>query len=615
MSHKSLEITLKGFFGKLGSVLTAVRVWTVNIFTLLLLLYVVGGAAYLLSKRPPGVDPAGKVLILNPEGVVKDQEVYPTDFDFPFAMPAEKQIQSRDLIRLIRAAAEDQDLAGILVDFSDTSFTGPSTALAIAGELATLRQAGKTVIAYSEVLNTSAYLMAAQADEIYVHPSGAVAINGIGGYRDYTRELTDKLNITIHNYSQGDYKSAVEGLTRSDMSDADKLQREELYGPIWAALKTRMAQGRQVKPEQIQHMADNFSVPMLNEGAYDGLAHAKEVGLISGTLTFPELRALMIERYGKSEDEEGDRETYPHISWQAYQAQLEPEESDAEDAVAVVFVEGGIRQGKMGPGVAGSDDIAPLIRKAHEDKSTRAIVLRVNSPGGSVIASDLIRDELAAAKLKGIPVVVSMGDVAASGGVWVSTPADTIFAEPTTITGSIGVAIAFPTLENVFDYIGVNFDGVTTSEHAGWGPALSVDEKLDAIFARWAGSAYEEFINKVAVSRDRESDYIRSIAGGRVWLAPKALELGLIDKLGSMENAIEFAAGQAELKDFRTNYVVKKTSPFMALLRELSVEAGFFSSYSEGQFGARMAALFTIFDGVSQPRATILCDSCLIEML
>lgn len=606
---------MKSFFSKLGNLLTAVRVWTVNLFTLLLLIYVVGGAIYLMSKRSPTVDPAGKVLILNPEGRVQDQEVFPEEFGFPFNMAAEKQIQSRDLIKLIRAAAADEDLAGILIDFSDASFAGPSTALNIAKELAALRENGKQVVAYSEVLDTSAYLMAAQADEIYVHPSGAVAINGIGGYRDYTRELTDKLKITIHNYSQGDYKSAVEGLTRNDMSDADRLQREEMYGPIWAALKQRMAQGRGVEPEQIQHLADNFSVPMVDEAAYDGLAHAKEVGLISGTLTFPELRALMIERFGKSEEEEDDRETYPHISWQAYKSQLEPESSEAEEAVAVVFVQGGIRQGKMGPGVAGSDDVAPLIRKAYENKATRAIVLRVNSPGGSVIASDLIRDELAAAKLKGIPVVVSMGDVAASGGVWVSTPADTIFAEPTTITGSIGVAIAFPTLENVFDYIGVNFDGVTTSEHAGWGPVMPVDEKLDAIFARWAGSAYEQFINKVALSRDKDTEYIRSIAGGRVWLAPKALELGLIDDLGTMEEAIAYAAEQAGLDDFKVNYVVKDVSPVMMLLREFSLEAGGFIQFSHSEMSSRIATIFDMLEGVSQPRATLLCDVCLVEML
>ena len=606
---------MKNFFARLGTVLAAIRVWTVNLFTLFLLIYIVGGAIYLLSKRPGKVDPAGKVLILNPEGIVQDQEVFPTEFGFPFNIPSQNQIQSRDLIRLIRAAAADEKLAGVLLDFSKTDFSGPSTALNVARELAAVREAGKPVIAYSEVLDTSAYLMAAQADEIYVHPSGAVAINGIGGYRDYTRELTDKLKITIHNYSQGDYKSAVEGLTRTDMSDADRLQREEIYAPIWTALKMNMSEARGLDPQQFQDMADDYSVPIIDEAAYDGLAYAQAQGMISGTRSFPELRSLMIERFGKSEDQDDSRETYPHIGWNAYLNQLEPQHIDAEDAVAVVFVEGGIQQSKMGPGVAGSDDVAPLIRRAHEDDSTRAIVLRVNSPGGSIIASDIIRDELAAAKAKAIPVIVSMGDVAASGGVWVSTPADTIFAEPTTITGSIGVAIAFPTLENVFEYIGVNFDGVTTSEHAGWGINQGVDEKLDAIFARWASSAYQRFIDQVAKSRGKDPEYIRSIAGGRVWLAPKALELGLIDELGTMEDAISYAAAQAELDKYRVNYVVKEVSPAIALLRAFSLGAAGGATSSYNVFSERVAKLLAVVEDLEQPRATLLCSHCLVEIL
>jgi protease-4 len=606
---------LRNFFTGLGNVLTTTRVWMVNLFTLFMLVYLVGGAIYVLSKRPGKVDPAGKVLILDPKGIVQDQEVFPSELGFPFNLSSQQQIQARDLVRLIRAAAADEELAGVLLDFSKTDFAGPSTALHIAGELAALRRAGKPVIAYSEVLDTSAYLMAAQADEIYVHPSGALAINGIGGYRDYTRELTDKLKITIHNYSQGDYKSAVDGLTRTDMSDADRLQREEMYGPIWTALKQGMAGARGLDPQQFQDMADDYSVPMINEAAYDGLAHAQAQGMISGTRTFPELRALMIERFGKSEDEEDSRETYPHFGWSTYFSQLEPEEHDAEGAVAVVFVEGGIQQGKMGPGVAGSADIAPLIRKAHEDDTTRAIVLRVNSPGGSVIASDIIRDELVAAKAKGIPVVVSMGDVAASGGVWVSTPADTIFAEPTTITGSIGVAIAFPTLENVFDYAGVNFDGVTTSEHAGWGMNLGMNEKLDAIFARWASSAYQRFIDQVAESRGKDPQYIRTIAGGRVWLAPKALELGLIDELGTLEDAISHAAGQAELDSYRVNYVVQEISPAIALLRTFSLSSAADIVRPYNVLSDRVAKLLSVMEDLGQPRATLLCSDCLVEIL
>ncbi len=605
---------MKNFFARLGKFLTGLRVWTVNIITLLILVYVVGGAIYLVRQLPEAVDPSGKVLILNPVGVIQDQEVISTEFAFSmFAVPEQTQIQSRDLIRLIRAAAADERLAGVLIDFGEAQFAGPSTALRIADELAALREAGKQVVAYSESLTSGSYLMAAQAQEIYLHPSGALAVNGVGGYRDYTRELTDKLNITIHNYSQGEYKSAVEGYTRTDMSEPDREQREALYRPIWNEMKSRMAQARGLEPELFQQLADNYSVPLIQEADYHGLDWALEEGIITGTKSFPELRSHMIATFGKAPDETQD--TYPHIHWLDYANQMGPELDQAEDAVAVVFVQGAIVQGEQGPGVAGSDDIAPLIRRAHEDDATRAIVLRVNSPGGSIIGSDIIREELVAAKVKDIPVVVSMGDVAASGGVWVSTPADKIYAEPTAITGSIGVAVAFPTLENVFDYIGVNFDGVTTSKNAGWGPYKGVDEQLDAIFARWAGSAYDHFIELVANSRERDADYIRSIAGGRVWLAPDALERGLIDELGTMEDAIAHAAERAGLDDYRTHYVVQEVSPVFALLRQFSASVNDQVSVSYNVFATRMAKLLATLENISEPKATVLCSICMVELL
>ncbi|MEP6389915.1 MAG: signal peptide peptidase SppA [Halioglobus sp.] len=595
--------------------MTSVRIWTVNVFTLLILVYVVGMVVFALRQIPGEQDPSGKVLILNPEGVVLDQEVYPSDLEFPFSLPDEEQIQSRDLIKLIRAAAQDERLGGVLVDFSNTSFSGASTALNIAEELAALKASGKSVIAYSESLTTGSYLMAAQAEEIYVHPSGAVAISGLGGYRDYTRELTDKLKITIHNYSQGDYKSYVEGFTRTDMSDADREQRTALYGPIWSAMKQQMATPRGLSPELFQDLADNHVIPLLTEAGYDNLTYAASNSIIDGTKTFPEFRSFMIEKFGKDESEDQERDTYPHIGWSAYQAQIPAEEEPSENAIAVVFVEGAIQTGEMAPGVAGSDDIAPLLRRAHESDKTRAIVLRVNSPGGSILGSDIIRDELEAASSKGLPIVVSMGDVAASGGVWVSTPADAIFAEPTTITGSIGVAVAFPTIENALDHIGIKLDGVTTSANAGWSLARPVDEKLDAIFARWASSSYQRFINVVAQSRDKEPDYIRSIAGGRVWLAPSALELGLIDQLGTMEDAIEFAATQAELEDYKVSYVVKPVSPAMALLRRFSIATSKVGQSSFNLFAAKAASLLDTLGNISEPRATVMCTVCSVEIL
>ncbi len=374
-----------------------------------------------------------------------------------------------------------------------------------------------------------------------------------------------------------------------------------------------MARGRGLKPELFQTMADSRPVLLVNEAAYSNLVWAEENGIIDGTRSFPDFRRYMIEKFGRAEDDE--RETYPHITHDAYLAQMEPDAESGEDAVAVVFVQGGIQTGESGPGVAGSDDVARLIRAAHEDPSTRAVVLRVNSPGGSIIASDIIRDELVMAKSKELPVVVSMGDVAASGGVWVSTPADSILAEPTTITGSIGVAIAFPTLENVFDYVGVNFDGVTTSKYAGWGINQPIDEEMDAIFADWAGGAYQRFVSQVASDRNKEERYIRSIAGGRVWIATAALERGLIDGLGDMEEAVDAAAEMAGIDDYRVNYVVEEANPGLSLLRWLTGSLGVAELPRRNSFAQLALQFLASLENISQPRATVMCAICAVEVL
>ncbi len=602
-------------FHKIGAFLTAVRVWAINIFTLVVLIALVVMISNVLRSMPGKVDPAGKVLIVDPEGTILDQEAFSSDPGLPLLRLAEESvIQTRDLVKLIRVAAADEQLAGVLIDFSKTSFAGPTTALEIAGELAALRESGKPVIAFSEALTTGSYLMAAQADEIYLHPSGAVAITGLGGYREYTREMTDKLKITMHNYSQGDFKSAVESRTRNDMSEPDRLQRKEFYGPIWEAMKAAMARARGLEPEIFQAMANAHPLTLFQEASYSSLEDAEAQGIIDGRKSYPDFRAYMIERFGKDEDEE-EKETYPHIGWQAYAAQIPPEEEAAEDAVAVVFVQGAISPGPQGPGVAGSHDIAALLRKAHEGKDTRALVMRVNSPGGSIIASDMIRDEIVAARAKGLPVLVSMGDVAASGGVWVSTPADAIYAEPTTITGSIGVAVAFPTFENSFEHIGVNFDGVTTSDNAGWSPVLPVNETLDSYFARWAGTAYERFLSTVATDRDKELEYIRSIAGGRVWVGSRALDLGLVDAMGNMEQTIAAAANRAGLADYRVDYVVKEPPPYLALLRAFRQGASLDISSSYRAFGAQVARLIGLLEGINKPTATVMCTECMVELL
>ena len=262
------------------------------------------------------------------------------------------------------------------------------------------------------------------------------------------------------------------------MSDFERKQTQELLNPIWTEMKSLIAKQRAMSIDDVQDFADNHPTGFLGEANYINLNAASEIGFIDGVKSYPEFRAHMIEKFGL--DADSDRETYPNISYLEYMDTYEIAEDSADDKVAVVTVEGTITRGEIQPGIAGADGLARLLRSAHEDEDVKALVVRVNSGGGGVMASEIIRDEIQRAKSKGINVVVSMGDVAASGGVWIATPAEYIFAEPTTITGSIGVAIAFPTFENTMDEIGIDFDGVVTTKNAGWDLNQAIPSEIKA---------------------------------------------------------------------------------------------------------------------------------------
>jgi len=274
-----------------------------------------------------------------------------------------------------------------------------------------------------------------------------------------------------------------------------------------------------------------------------------------------------------------------------------------------------IMEGEITQGVAGSSGVVKQIRSAHENENTKAIVFRVNSPGGSIIASEMMRDELFAAKKKGINVVVSMGDYAASGGVYIATPADYIFAEPTTITGSIGVAIALPTLENAMDYIGVNFDGVVTSKHGGWDPTQAIDEDLDKIFAGWGADVYDRFVNFVADSRSQSYEDIKAIAGGRVWIATSAKEIGLVDEIGGIDDAIAYAVNLTELEDYQVEYYGQELSPEELILRELL--ENFDVSLGEPKVLSALNGLADLYEtltDIQEPKALLTCKDCLVDL-
>ena len=604
---------LKSIFSWLGRFLEKARTVMLNLGTAFVLLIItiaiIGGIS---SSGQDTTDPSGRVLVLAPAGTIVDQEVFNSDLISDLLDDSTNQIQTRDLIELIRAVAEDDNVPAVFIDFSSTGFAGPTTAINIAKELKALRDSGKRVIAMNDRLSTTSYLMASQASEIWVHPVGSISVRGLGGMRNYNKDLLDNLKINVHNYSQGDFKSATESSWRSSMSENDRMQREALLNPIWDEMKALMAEGRGIESDDIQSFADDY-VGFFGEAAIGNIAYAEANNIIDGTKSFPEFRQYMIEEFGL--DEEAETETYKTISYNEYANQMEDDFSESENEIAIITAEGVIMEGEISQGVAGANGVVKQIRSAHEDKNTKAIVFRVNSPGGSIIASEMMRDELFAAKEKGINVIVSMGDYAASGGVYISTPADYIFAEPTTITGSIGVAIALPTLENAMDYIGVNFDGVVTSKHGGWDPTQAIDEDLDKIFASWGASAYDRFVNFVAESRSQSYEDIKAIAGGRVWIATSAKEIGLVDEIGGIDDAITYAANMAELEDYQIEYYGQELSPEEMFIREL-VE-NFDVSIGEPKVLSALngvANLYETLTDIQEPKALLTCKDCLVDL-
>jgi protease-4 len=373
-----------------------------------------------------------------------------------------------------------------------------------------------------------------------------------------------------------------------------------------------MSEGRGISSEEVQFFADNF-IGIFGDSEVSNIAYAISKKMIDGTKSFPEFRRYMIEKFGK--DEEAGIATFKSISYQEYALRFDAESVSSNDEIAVITVEGVIMEGGISQGVAGADGIVKQIRSAHQNEGTQAIVLRVNSGGGSVIASEMMRDELFEAKRKGVDVVVSMGDVAASGGVYISTPADYIFAEPTSITGSIGVAVALPTFENVMEQIGVNFDGVVTSRYGAWDFNQPIDEDLDKIIESSVAGVYDRFVQFVADSRSQSFEDIKAIAGGRVWIGTAAKELSLVDEIGGINEAIAHAAELSELAEYEVVYYGQEISFEEKLVSELLKNAGV--SIHTPEIFSTVDGMLKFYESlieISNPEVLLTCEDCLVEL-
>lgn len=515
-------------------------------------------------------------LVIAPEGRLVEQfSADPVSRALAKAMgdKGAEEIQLRDLIRVIDAARDDARIERVVLELDKLQPSGFASLREVAAALQQLRGAGKQVVAFSESMGQSQYLLAAQADEIYLDPMGAVLLEGLGRYRQYFRTgLQDKLGVDVHLFKVGEYKSAAEPYVLDAASPQAK--EADLYwmNDVWQRYLGDIAKARRLDPGQLAAGIDTLPEGVAAAGG-DLARFALQQKLVTALKTREAFETLMIERGVADDDAEGG---YRSVDLGHYLALLDARRSPVDNRaqVAVVVAAGEISGGDLPAGRIGGESTSALLREARDDKNVKAVVLRVDSPGGEVFASEQIRREVVALKAAGKPVVVSMGDLAASGGYWISMNADRIYADASTITGSIGIFGMVPNVARALDRIGVHTDGVGTTRFAG---AFDITKPLDPAVGRVIQSVidkgYADFTGRVAEARSKPVEAVDEVARGRVWSGAQAKERGLVDAFGGLKEAVADAAGRARLgaaDAYRVRYIEKAATPFAQFVNGLA---------------------------------------------
>ncbi len=564
----------QSIWAKADSFLTTTRKIIVNSLTALVLVIVtfslLGGIGSMFSS-PEEVDTKDKVLWFKPIGVVVDSEVNSSgNFDFNSIVlsggDTVEQHELQDLIDVLNNAAEDENLSAVYVNVSELGMYW-SSAFKIAEAVRSIRDSGKRVIAYAEQFNNNSYLISSQANEVLINEYGQVSAFGFSRKREYMKDLYKNLKLNYNVFTAGDFKSGPEPYTRDSMSENDKLAWNEFANPMWTKMTDMMEEARNLEKGTIQNYGDNaweLSVdnPEMAEVAL-------ELGLVDMVVSREEIKAYMFKEFPNKDE---DKYAFPDsVSIYDYLTKIREDEIEntSKNKIAVVNVEGTIMTGEVAFGIAGSDTIVDNIQSATQDESIKALVLRVNSPGGDVWASELITNALNEFKETGRPIVASMGDIAASGGVWVTTLSDEIFAEEDTLTGSIGVYGIIPTLDGIYDWAGIKVDGTSSTKAGEWDERYAMPEYVKNGIQASIDHTYNKFVSKVAENRNMTYEDVLPIAGGRIWAGYKALELGLVDKIGGLDQALKSAAERAGVEDFAVKNYKKPMDPFDVFLNEL----------------------------------------------
>ena len=542
----------------LGSLFRGLDLARRLILNLIFLLLLVLALAWSSGDGSPSV-PETAALVVAPNGLIVEQLAGDAVDRAVDKLTGEERPETLmgDLVRVIRAAKDDERIKVLLLDLRHMGGAGLSKLQDLRAVVDEFKQSGKPVIASADFYAKSQYYLASAADEIYLHHMGMVLLDGYGRWRSYYKDGLDRAEIDWNIFRVGEFKSAVEPYMLNDMSEKARDANRDWLGDLWSSYLDDVALARSLTPEELSLGIETFDQHLV---AAEG--QASEVALRLGLVDFVGdrdlLRGRMIELVGEDED----TNTFHQIRHSSYLETLDddPNAGKSDDTVAVIVARGVILSGSQPPGAIGGDSTSKLIRRARNDKDVKAIVLRVDSPGGSAFASELIRRELVLAREAGKKVVVSMASVAASGGYWISTASDQIWASPNTITGSIGIFGMLPTFQKpLAKHLGTRVEGVGTTWLSG---AIRPDRELEQrafdTIQLMVEQGYADFLERVSEAREMSTEDVHQIAQGRVWSGLDAHAKGLVDELGGLEDAVASAAELAEMgDDYRVEYLEK----------------------------------------------------------
>ena len=558
-------------------------------------------------------DPTDKALVINPIGPIVEQVVGSNDPFEGFTNDTPRELFVGDLLEVLNSAADDDRVQSILLRLDNIDGTGQSVLFDVGNALKRLKDSGKKIIAVGDYYTRSSYYLASFADEIILNKDGIIELYGFQRSRLFFKSLLDKLKIDFNVFRVGTFKSAVEPYIANEMSDAAKEANLDYLNILWDSYKDVISRNRKMSSYEIQNLVDNADQILTNpeESTAEALMN---YGLVDTLLPRTKIRSYLKDIFGESED----KKSFAKISGYEYfqLIQSEKDSKSNKDKISVIVARGTIVDGDQPPGMIGGDSTSRLIREAHEDENVKAIVLRVDSGGGGVFASEQIRLELIEAKEKGVTFIASMGNVAASGGYWISANADEIWASHNTITGSIGIFGILPTFDRALKEVGINSDGVSTSKLDLSGDITKpLDKGLAKIIQSEINYGYKRFIELVSEARDIPIEEVDKIAQGRVWAGSKAKELGLVDEIGDLEMAISRAAELAGIEEYSIYYPIQFEDWREQLIKRFS---GMISLFVPSYIRQNMLLKVTVnalkdLDQLNDPKGLyVICDSCQI---